>query len=1275
MRADAPSFTPSQTPPSAAAGAGAEGTDKSGGRSHSQNGSNNRRGKGKQGHKKNGSRKKWGGGYPPSTAGNASAIASAKAFTITDNNNDAAATDHKATTNARDRRRMRRRPASADAESKRSCATSAPFPTGTIKMTVAARGANTDLTRSSKGASSSNDTKGGDGIDKLQNHNNRRAKENQKGRQSGRRREQSKKRVGRIKKGSQRSSRGGSNVEIRQLADDLGADFPSLGGAGTVRDAGVAQGSATSKSKWSQVAAPRKKAEENEGEEDELLSEIKAKDLTRLSSALSAQSSCQRRTKRTGEYSAWSDAEDGGVGTNTGSLDIISGTQANASEEQDVSGGMDNSRSISIQRSRGLNIRRMRERWWAALREKKEKDSKRRAEAARIESMTRDYASSDDDSSSSCSSLSSWGSSSFASDLSGPNPDGVRGGTRKQCFAPVAHVEVDVSQYMKNAFPLHLAVIKDDLQAVTHLLTLSPTETKRDDFVSVDIITNEFHVRSQADDKPARLSSFSLVHLSTFLDMPHMLRLFLDASIVSPALAVDSKDSNGVTPLMIACQDGLEGCVRVLLGYGPRMAMKEHLLGEGVLHICSRCNGTQPSMLRLLLSSSGKGSNQQRILCARNKKGQTAMHVACEQGQTSLVETFLAEAPIASTKALKVEDLDGRRPLLAAVASGNTDLVISLLMWRGNNMKLGQGKFSSGRKPSSGKHTPEKYSTAARNGLQSCPLKEAVSTGNCDMVRLLLEFGGPSVSASAITYDFNGALLVALALPPSGKRCDIVDILINAGADPYSCCDSASRNTADSSSLSHLSALTVAAYNGDVEALNDMLNVSSYVLETKREGRRNDPLIQKHYEVLESRERGAVEISIQESLVRALYWGWMGSQNGSDHSNCLRCCLSLYRNGAKLSDSNFFRLQRSLADDKLSAKNGDVVVASDVANHDICFEAHYSHPVRLDRVGKIDKGYWCKQLVQLEWFRKDAKNATSSAYCPWIQEALEMHSSSSDVDGVIGDDFVGDLCILCVGSEKLHVHPRILCRKSDKFEAAVRFAALQNNESDEDGPIELAIDAPLHLLKLFLQHCYTGSILIGLPPEPQCLVETLLELALLADEYLCPSLLQECELRLLSPVALDRCFCVNCCNATSPRSDRAENFDDRESMINCLCRVQGKGGLISTECAADIIAVGRDEGIANAGYQVRAFLPTNKHSECLSLQPFAAASFNAARGLLQDFRSPYSDEGLSLVMLEICLDAASTRSAKEVSSLVFTGAGTIDSTKSSSHMARKSEDK
>ena len=1231
MRADAPSFVPSR----AAAGApvappGSVGRESSGVRVGTGAPSQNSRRRGRDRGKRKSNKKN-------NDCGDTTTSPNDSTNTFANDDNDApsrlsrpaCADQAKATPNARERRRMRRRQANAE-------------------KSFAANGKKSPVTKETVDAAATAGSEAGQG---------RKQRKSKKAAPHTRRRKDFQK--SRVVKGE------GSGIGSDSPLNDLGAHFPSLGGAiRNANDSGKAktQGSHM----WSQIAAAKEEAEKNRGSDDELLSEIKAKDLTRLSSGLSAKSSYLRKKMKSGYYTAWSDGEDGSndASSTGGNDDIINGAVQSNAEEQDISDRMERgSNRGTLAKSRGFNISRMRERWWAALREKQVKDSQRRAESARIEATTRgDAPAADDCSSSSCSSVSSWESSSSSSENCGQLSTDEDPNMIKNCAESVAQIEVaiDVSQYLSSLYPLHYAVVKDDVQAVTRLLIFPPTETKRDEHIDADIIASELKVQ-QADDKPVRLSSFSLVHLSTFLDMPHMLRLLLDSSIVSPALAVDVKDANGVTPLMIACQNGFEASVRVLLGYGPRMAMREQQLGDSALHMCCRCDGTQPSMLRLLLSSSGRGSSQQRILCARNKEGKTAMHIACEGGRTSIIETFLTEAPIASTKALKVEDVDGRRPLLAAVASGSTEVVISLLMWRGNNMKLGQNKFSSGRKI----HANEPATVA--HGLQSCPLTEAVSTGNCDMVRLLLEFGGPSVSASAVAYDVTGALLVAITLPPTLERCEIIDLLINAGADPYSNCESSARTGSNSPRLSHPSALTMAAYNGDVEALNTMLEVSAQVLEAKREGMRNDPLIQKHYQVLESRERDAVELSMQETLLRSLYWGWMKNQKSSDGSDCFRCCLSLYNHGAKLSDSNFFRLQQSLADDKLSANSEMVAASGEVSKHDICFEAHYSHPVYVDRVGKFDKSYWCKKLLQLDWFRDDVTNGSgvSGLYCPSMKEALETDTASSEAEaGGDGDgnDFAGDLCILSVGGEKLLAHSKVLSCKSEKIGAAIRFANLQNDESSEDRPTQLDVDAPLHLLKYFLQHCYSGSIMCGLPSEPHRLVTTLLELALLADEYLCPSFTQEIELRLLSMSPhLARCYCLSCCDRTSPMRDSAERLCNGMAMINCLCRIQKRGSLINAESAADIIAVGQDEGIASTGYEIRAFLPTSKHSECKSLRPFAAASFNASRSLLQEFGSHCHDEGLSLIMMEACLDAASTRSAKEVSSLLFTRTGVTGS--------------
>jgi hypothetical protein len=69
---------------------------------------------------------------------------------------------------------------------------------------------------------------------------------------------------------------------------------------------------------------------------------------------------------------------------------------------------------------------------------------------------------------------------------------------------------------------------------------------------------------------------------------------------------------------------------------------------------------------------------------------------------------------------------------------------------------------------------------------------------------------------------------------------------------------------------------------------------------------------------------------------------------------------------------------------------------------------------------------------------------------------------------------------------------------------------------------------------MLLSHCYHGSITFGLMNSPTKQCNQLLEMALVAEEYLCPSLLLECELRLLMHTSrlekhnYNACICVQC---------------------------------------------------------------------------------------------------------------------------------------------------
>mmetsp|Transcript_36369 Transcript_36369/g.73965 ORF Transcript_36369/g.73965 Transcript_36369/m.73965 type:complete len:571 (+) Transcript_36369:1-1713(+) len=529
----------------------------------------------------------------------------------------------------------------------------------------------------------------------------------------------------------------------------------------------------------------------------------------------------------------------------------------------------------------------------------------------------------------------------------------------------------------------------------------------------------------------------------------------------------------------------------------------------------------------------------------------------------------------------------------------------------------------------------------------SCPLTEAVSTGSLEMVRLLLEFGGPSVSTSCVKYNITRALMAALALQPSHHdRSEIIALLVEGGADPYSCLDESSSPSLRNS----LSAISVAAYKGDESALDVMLKVSSQVLREKRSGRRQDPLLQKHYRVIESRESDAIDAALKDSLIQSLFWGWKDSRDSASTSDAsrLRSCLSLYRNGTKLSDSSYCRLQTSLA-------TGNLCSARNVPNHVVSFEAHYSHPVGVGTVGKF---YWSDQLLKLGWFWDNNVKSDADISCPWMKEKFHRRPPNLIDNNTLAPDV--DMCFLIIAGQRFVAHRAILSRKSAKLDAAIRFAS-QTSSKDT---IELQVDAPLMLMNFFVQHCYHGSIAIGLPLESRRRCKTLIDLALFADEFLCPSLLLEVEMRLLAS-SLECCFCVSCCKTVAPVIDGPES----ETTINCQCRVNGKSRLITTETSIDVLAMARDASISSAGYTVRAF-PFGSPSSCCSLGPFGAVSSAAARCTLQDFESvrrenanvlaakdeaDLGSEAFSIALLETCLDTAAACSASEASSLEFRG--------------------
>jgi hypothetical protein len=147
------------------------------------------------------------------------------------------------------------------------------------------------------------------------------------------------------------------------------------------------------------------------------------------------------------------------------------------------------------------------------------------------------------------------------------------------------------------------------------------------------------------------------------------------------------------------------------------------------------------------------------------------------------------------------------------------------------------------------------------------------------------------------------------------------------------------------------------------------------------------------------------------------------------------------------------------------------------------------------------------------------------------------------------------------------MHGSIVSEKSGKVAAALRFANMQETS------VVGVTDPTRRVLHLgisskhcawMLQHIYHGSIATCLSGDQSEMCHELLELMIVAEEFLCFSLLQECEMRLLH-YEPQVCFCWSC--------SRAVRCDGREEnrVAECLYLAAGPSHLINGSTALDIL--------------------------------------------------------------------------------------------------------
>jgi ankyrin repeat protein len=194
----------------------------------------------------------------------------------------------------------------------------------------------------------------------------------------------------------------------------------------------------------------------------------------------------------------------------------------------------------------------------------------------------------------------------------------------------------------------------------------------------------------------------SPIELAVALDRPHLLRQLLK----SKTTTYQTDGTEHLPPPLLAVEKGHEECLQLLLANSPSVVLVKDAMGNNILH--ASCNLQVPLSTFQLVVDVVSSAALSKAALSRNA-------LACKHGRIALDDAFLSSLNFSLlAKVLVVQDQQAQTPFLAAVGSGSADVVMGLLMWRGNNHE----------------------SISSKNA--KCPLAWAVRTRNVDTVLLLL---------------------------------------------------------------------------------------------------------------------------------------------------------------------------------------------------------------------------------------------------------------------------------------------------------------------------------------------------------------------------------------------------------------------------------------------------------------------------------------------------------------------------------------------------------
>ena len=770
-------------------------------------------------------------------------------------------------------------------------------------------------------------------------------------------------------------------------------------------------------------------------------------------------------------------------------------------------------------------------------------------------------------------------------------------------------------------------------------------------------------------------------------------------------------------PLLLAASLGRDDMVPIILSYYGDVSSTENKKktqtipdilssqqdgqGNNVFHSCCRGSLSTASTLQLLLdqlsssslpAAAGVGSRKlkkqqgvsSKILLATNRRGQTALHCACEHGRIDLVETmlqFLSNESSSSLlpRLLVLRDDARQTPLLAAVTAHSTDVVLTLLLWRVNDYaqheKQQLMQIEQQQQQEYCRHQQQKLKKHQRNlkddvkvrpsrldvatgdypfGLppntttvasSSCPLVWASKGWNLEMMKLLLEFSDDHVTP----YHHTDALYACLMSsgPSHVSRCgfdndphdldvspqpeeslssqlDCVQLLIQAGANPFQETPAilwASRGlmesfffavendgssgwsaTTTTTAVGLVAALvgsgrsTADSHNSSVRVLQRVIRTGQHQLREKQLNRRKDPLLRQQPEsfflAMERKEDAELENALSAALVQSLVTGskQLSTQEdnvGGQQQGYLISAITLYREGAQLRDIDMQRLRLYLANSSTFPDSSIIQPGDNYAT------ALSSAP--LDKLNYRPKRTGAtagpkthtRLLCQMPWMARLLQNELNrlvggSRLCEKIMFELEDHLQSNERIQEEFDTLFKEndnlVALIARDGTRFEVNSSIVAQSSQKLEAAIRFASMTKYEdetlvsstSNDDIP-EMPVDMDPEYCKFLIQHSYHGSVVVGWSDigsdDMGSVCRDVLTLLLIAEEFLCPSLVQECERRLLSPVPT-ACFCKSCVDNLC----HDENGCCRDKC-SYYVNVAGISRLITPETVLDVLAV------------------------------------------------------------------------------------------------------